>query len=460
MEPVATDQVTPPPPDKIIPEAYGMLAMVFFALLAMTLFSVFSQKGERAKPNLATELANSRLLLAQEALISVERTQGGVGSGLLRKQTDESYQTVIDSIEKKASAPGAKRLLVGLYAASGRKVPTAYIDESPTQVPPEVIELLVNKSKDPKDIDAVANWHPTSTSDRFWRIGALRCAGAENRYGNIVNVGAALGLGVLMGIGGLLAVVGVVILIAVLTDRAKFVSKLRGFACGPLSNVMASELAARASVFLVLYVASSIPFQYLSIEKWPEGASTTARGLTILVVALFSAAVPIFGRRGLTRIWGKVSTSEGFQVGLGGLAANVPVLLATLPFILVLSKFLPDASHPITNELSRGTGVMESLAILFVGSICAPIAEETVFRGMLFPALSKVFKSPIWGGLAQAFMFASIHPQGPAAWVSLMAIGAVCAAVTYRAGAQWPSMLLHGLHNGILLLLNIALTNL
>ncbi|MFX8832953.1 CPBP family intramembrane glutamic endopeptidase, partial [Acinetobacter baumannii] len=85
-------------------------------------------------------------------------------------------------------------------------------------------------------------------------------------------------------------------------------------------------------------------------------------------------------------------------------------------------------------------------------------AEETIFRGMLFPALSKLFKSPVWGGLAQAFMFASIHPQGPAAWVSLMAIGAVCAAVTYRAGAQWPSMLLHGLHNGILLLLNIALT--
>ena len=457
-----TPQQTPQVKDLLSIEIFVVLGLVFTVLIGLSLISVFGQTGFRAEPSMMVEESSARTALLQEGLVSYGAEASPKQAALLRKSTTKSYDSIIEDIAKKDNNKETHKLMVGLSLAAGKPAPLKDLNV-PATAPPEVLAALklAADDKNPGTVESVAAWKPKAPIDRMLRLGALRHAGAENRIGQLVEPGSVLAFGTVAGIAGLVFACGGVVVLLVLVNWGKFKASMRGFACGPVSNVMASELALRATVFLLLYVGSSLPFALIpALKGLPEVPSTLLRGATILAVALLSAGVPLFGRGGLGRIWGKVPTAEGIKVALAGLCANAPVLALTLPLVLLLSKVLPAPTHPINAELAKGTGIWETVAILVVGSIFAPMAEETVFRGMLFPAFSKLTGSVVWGGLLQGFCFAAIHPQGPAAWISLMSIGCMCAVITYRAGCQWPSMVVHGLHNGIILLLNVTLNNL
>ena len=85
-----------------------------------------------------------------------------------------------------------------------------------------------------------------------------------------------------------------------------------------------------------------------------------------------------------------------------------------------------------------------------VAVIGAPIVEEHIFRGWIFPALSKLLNSVWAGGVVSSLCFAMIHPQGPTMWPALACIGGTCCLLTHYTRSLWPGMILHAVHNGLL----------
>jgi len=79
----------------------------------------------------------------------------------------------------------------------------------------------------------------------------------------------------------------------------------------------------------------------------------------------------------------------------------------------------------------------------------APIAEETFFRGFLFPAL--IGKLRVWGAaLASGLLFGAIHITSPGTAgliIPLGAIGVVLALVYYKTGSLWATITTHFLIN-------------
>jgi hypothetical protein len=77
----------------------------------------------------------------------------------------------------------------------------------------------------------------------------------------------------------------------------------------------------------------------------------------------------------------------------------------------------------------------------------APIAEETVFRGILFPALRPRLGLR-WALFVQAAAFSFIHLD-PLGFTSRFLLGVVLGELALFTGSLWASIFAHALNNGI-----------
>lgn len=111
--------------------------------------------------------------------------------------------------------------------------------------------------------------------------------------------------------------------------------------------------------------------------------------------------------------------------------------------------------HPIIYGLSHGD-FWTRLEIFLLACIAAPIVEETFFRGVLYRNLREATRS--WGWMSffasafvSSFLFAIVHPQGAIAVPALAALGfSFCILREWR-GTLIPSMIAHGINNGLVL---------
>jgi hypothetical protein len=101
------------------------------------------------------------------------------------------------------------------------------------------------------------------------------------------------------------------------------------------------------------------------------------------------------------------------------------------------------------------------IQILLAVSVVAPIVEETMFRGVLYRHLRAAtgelgiaLSVLVSAGLA-SFIFAVIHPQGLIAVPALMALAFGFTLAREWRGSLVPSMVAHGLNNGLLVLVFI-----
>ncbi|MBD2101515.1 CPBP family intramembrane glutamic endopeptidase [Leptolyngbya sp. FACHB-261] len=140
-------------------------------------------------------------------------------------------------------------------------------------------------------------------------------------------------------------------------------------------------------------------------------------------------------------------------VSVKGLLAVLPVMLAVLAvnvgLTLVMTRLLGPINNPQKESFAPG-GVMtlSDLGWLFPHvAVAAPIVEEILFRGMLYPYLrSRTSRSN--AVLLSAGIFASIHFI-PVLWPFLFNLGIALALVTERYKSIYPAILLHGLNNAL-----------
>ena len=126
-----------------------------------------------------------------------------------------------------------------------------------------------------------------------------------------------------------------------------------------------------------------------------------------------------------------------------------------------LAPIQPPA-HPII-EWVREAGWLGRMHIFLLACLIAPAIEETVFRGILYRHLRdstagwRTGASVAFSTTFNSVIFAVIHPQGLLAAPALMAVAAgLSLAREWRSSLIAP-MVMHGVSNGLLMLLLFAL---
>ncbi|QDU44904.1 CAAX amino terminal protease self- immunity [Symmachiella dynata] len=194
--------------------------------------------------------------------------------------------------------------------------------------------------------------------------------------------------------------------------------------------------------------------------------------------SLFALAWPRL--RGIP--WRQIRSDIGWTAGkrpLAEPAIGVGSYIMTIPFLFVGflasvilmfvtglvepvggggDEFSPTSlpSHPIVSTVATADWFMV-FQLYLVAAIGAPVVEETMFRGVMYRHLREC--SHRWGfllsflfsALINSFIFAVIHPQGLVAVPALMAIAFGLTLAREWRGTLIPSMIAHGIHNGLLL---------
>ncbi len=106
-------------------------------------------------------------------------------------------------------------------------------------------------------------------------------------------------------------------------------------------------------------------------------------------------------------------------------------------------KLLQQSNDPTVLALMAGAAVL-----------AAPLCEEIVFRGYLYPAAKK-FAGPWVAGICSALVFAAAHGS-VAALLPLFVFGCVLVALYELTGSLWAPMAVHFCFNGATVLIQLA----
>jgi membrane protease YdiL (CAAX protease family) len=241
----------------------------------------------------------------------------------------------------------------------------------------------------------------------------------------------------------------------------------------PHHGVYAETFAVWLAIFLALQVGGSVlPGPVMIITAVSFFLSLFALGWPVLRGVPWSQV-----RRDVGLTMGRAPVVEPL-IGIAAYAATLPLLAVGLLLTLILmtiqtamhtgevSPFSPTGApaHPVIFELT-GDKLWPKLQVLFLAAVAAPIVEETMFRGVLYRhtrdmALMRglgLGLSIAAGSTVVAFLFAVIHPQGWVAIPALMSLAYGMTLVREWRGSLVPSMVVHGVSNGLVMMLLILL---
>jgi membrane protease YdiL (CAAX protease family) len=230
------------------------------------------------------------------------------------------------------------------------------------------------------------------------------------------------------------------------------------------------------ALWMVLYLVLERVAGYV-----PLGSFRMLAAGVVGLASLGTLAWPVL--RGVT--WPRVRQDLGWWTprsapvevlwGLGSYMASFPLLASA---VLISSTMLnvytrlfptepfgipPQSTHPVKEMLEQGNW-WDYLQIFFVASICAPIIEETMFRGVLYRHLREIGEkwprilSVLFSIVSASFVFAVIHPQGFLGVPMLMALATGFALTRELRGSLLGSIAAHGVHNAIVTVVAISMS--
>jgi membrane protease YdiL (CAAX protease family) len=227
------------------------------------------------------------------------------------------------------------------------------------------------------------------------------------------------------------------------------------------------------AVYMVVFLALGIGHRLLKVPG-PELLLSAAGMLISLAAGL---VWPVL--RGIP--WRQVRQELGLTlgrrpwleplIGLGGYALVLPIFAVGIIVSSVLIQYerrlqvgdrpeqyfapVEQPSHPIVEWLQNPDWGLLGQVVL-VACVLAPLVEETMFRGALYRHLRNATErrlgrrgSFVVSALVVSFIFAVIHPQGVLAVPALMSLALGLSVLREWRGSLLPSMMVHGIHNGL-----------
>jgi membrane protease YdiL (CAAX protease family) len=234
----------------------------------------------------------------------------------------------------------------------------------------------------------------------------------------------------------------------------------------PLPAARAHALYTVFLAYLAAYAVISLAIarQLGALLRGLELVSPTMMALISLLFFAAWIAVPWIAYRRLARSAGLLPADLGLRFrgwsdvvwGVAGYSAALPVIFG----VSILSHFLFRGVYTPLNpavELFAGApGLPLLLLLFFQAAVLAPLVEETMFRGVLFGALTARMGRPA-AVVATSAVFALLHPQLPLGFLVIFALGAAFNVVYLLRGSIVPAIIAHAINNSMVLLLLILI---
>jgi uncharacterized protein len=142
--------------------------------------------------------------------------------------------------------------------------------------------------------------------------------------------------------------------------------------------------------------------------------------------------------------------------GIGGYLVATPIVL----LVSVVNDKVwqgKGGSNPLLSLLLENNDSWAFVLFLITASIAAPLFEEYLFRGFLFPSLTRYFS--VWQSIGLSGLIFAVAHLSVSEVLPLAVLGSILAYVYYRTGNLLASMLVHSLWNGGSLLTLYLLAN-
>jgi uncharacterized protein len=177
----------------------------------------------------------------------------------------------------------------------------------------------------------------------------------------------------------------------------------------------------------------------------------TLTGLTIALILMMGIYFIALRPKGLSWREAGVKAFDGKDWKLIGLYSVI--LLAGAVILVVLTSFIGNSWENSKTEAMQQNVTFFTVLIAFISAaVISPIYEEIFYRGFLYRWLRT--RMGLTGALlVSSFIFTIIHiPTFNAMPVNFFS-GIIFALAYERTGSIWPSVLIHGLTNGFMVLL-------
>lgn len=132
-----------------------------------------------------------------------------------------------------------------------------------------------------------------------------------------------------------------------------------------------------------------------------------------------------------------------------GLAGGMVLMLVILLLGIPINYLRPDIKPQLYEEMLRSVAGFSQFAVIFImGTILAPLSEELLYRGMMYPIFRK-YLGPGWGAIAAGLVFGLAHWD---LWrlIPLSVGGAILCRIYEKTGSILVSALAHGVWNAIM----------
>lgn len=186
-------------------------------------------------------------------------------------------------------------------------------------------------------------------------------------------------------------------------------------------------------------------------------AQRTTVGIVLNAAVYVLSALPSFlalwamaRRRGASLAdeigWTRRRLGANVLYGLGGFAIASALMLPVALVARRLFQHAPDPSNPVIPQIMNTTGFWGPFLLVVLASVCAPIIEEFLFRGVLYQAARQ--RLGVWPAIVvTGLVFGFVHPVGVAEMLAIATLGGVFAWMAETRQSLAPSMTAHFLQN-------------
>ncbi|MDB4756525.1 CPBP family intramembrane metalloprotease [Mariniblastus sp.] len=220
------------------------------------------------------------------------------------------------------------------------------------------------------------------------------------------------------------------------------------------------------SIWLVAFLSSQVLLGWLLQGSSPLSGLIMAFFFSLVLAMIWPVFRGVKIREVLTDIGYRGNPINEAFMGLWCYICSLPIVLAGAIVSLALAgaAATPDstgldrptaAGHPIMEFVMDGDRT--AIVMVFILTcVCAPIVEETLFRGFLYRSLrdSTFTKgrstSVLFSAAMNSLVFAAIHPQG-IFFIPVLGSLAFCFSLAREwRGSLWGPITMHALHNGMI----------
>ena len=446
-------------PEQRSPVGWLALGIIFFLLIVGNLVS-YLQRDDKAEtkviPAYETVLRQSIKTSAMETYLKQMSPQAP--SRVDPKATLDGPISVL--VTKREKEPLAGLYYAVMRAEQGKEVTAkdlSFIRES--KEPALVAAADLYAAKNSGKVAELAKALPEDGFVyRLAKVQALDRLGEPAERKKVVeevNVPLFLASTVILG-GAILG--GIIAIVVFFVIRGSGKMQIRGYPGTGMSPAAADRLALRCAMLFGAWLVSELVVVMLARAlNVPEGVDRVISAAVLILMVPLSLQVPVLGERlEWNRFFPKGRTASDILVGAAAALGNLPIIFTLAILGQALFSFLPSPEHPLTTELMSDKSAATVSLALFAGAIVAPIFEEFMFRGHLFPALA-ARKNLMFGAIFSSFLFAAIRPTGVPAWPALMGLAAMGCALTYVRGSLVPCIAMHAVHNLLTLIVAIGI---